>query len=689
MDTKELINKVNRIKKMDNLYVEIINGRNLMHILAVRGQIDIIDRTIKRFPEYNVNITDNDGNTLIHLLLLGGFYDKPFITRHINSLNKMNRKGESIIYLMVKYTKNDKDIIYMVEKAVAIDKYTLIRTSTGKGRSVLVELFVKSKESKSIMEYVKNVFNDTIDINQPTHITQIFNILDAKNIKLFNYLIESGKFTNINTINEYGIPLMSKLIILNELKSVQLVIKHLKSSLNIDISGYAGSYNPMNTTLIKRNHDMMRLVMTMKPNINIKDKYHNTILHNFIMVFRIDSKGEPNIPFDIMGYLMKTGDMTFKNYGGVSPIDIIKKRKLVDLLRLITNNDIPMTFSSDDIHAMSCSDDNVLCKELISVPYKISIDEESNKSIHDTTNGKSNKGLFNSDTLHNMIYTYNLLKTYDNLTIPYQSSSQERKETHDWMMKMWYNDTSDEQIQLWSITSIYSGAFNNFLPHIIIWRNIDNYYIHKDFGMYLRMAKARTKRFILIKLTLLPSSDMAHANSLIYDKKLNKVTRFEPYGVDSINNDPVLDSELKNIFVKSLCDDTLTYVKPSDYLTNFKWQTMSDEDNNRMIALGDPEGYCLAWCFWFITLKLSNPDIDEKELMTIKFKSIKNYDSDSGNKYMIHIRSFADKMVNSKNLFLKKVGIPEMAYYKIFLSPKYNSIVRNNVNKELRQLLNK
>ena len=41
---------------------------------------------------------------------------------------------------------------------------------------------------------------------------------------------------------------------------------------------------------------------------------------------------------------------------------------------------------------------------------------------------------------------------------------------------------------------------------------------------------------------------------------------------------------------------------PHEYLqnVNFQQSSLGDKEQN----LGDPEGYCLAWCLWFLELKL-------------------------------------------------------------------------------------
>ena len=54
-----------------------------------------------------------------------------------------------------------------------------------------------------------------------------------------------------------------------------------------------------------------------------------------------------------------------------------------------------------------------------------------------------------------------------------------------------------------------------------------------------------------------------------------------------------------------------------------------EKDN---IKAGDPVGFCVAWCIWYVNLRLSNPDIDRKDVLEqgikiidTKFNSFRNF----------------------------------------------------------------
>ena len=128
---------------------------------------------------------------------------------------------------------------------------------------------------------------------------------------------------------------------------------------------------------------------------------------------------------------------------------------------------------------------------------------------------------------------------------------------------------------------------------------------------------------MILRIVILVDSSSLHANIVIYDKLLNKLVRFEPYGdwefADSYN----LDQLLINMFKNALDDKRgklLKYIRPQDYLNKAKFQTASQGDHTNEKNLGDPAGYCLAWCFWFLELKSAHWKIvfDNRYLMTLK-----------------------------------------------------------------------
>jgi hypothetical protein len=211
------------------------------------------------------------------------------------------------------------------------------------------------------------------------------------------------------------------------------------------------------------------------------------------------------------------------------------------------------------------------------------------------------------------------------------------------------------------------------MPAIIIWKDKNLYFTVSD-NMYLQRCIAIPEyktRFIMMRITLILDDTSLHANIVIYDKKLNKLIRFEPYGDWEFNDSYNLDQMLVKMFRDSLelidveKQKSLKYVRPRDFLDKTKFQTTSLGDRFMEKNLGDPIGYCLAWCFWFLELKLNNPDEDETELVNLALGKIINNDKNNNNPLLTHIRSYAKHLDKEKNLLLGKIGIPKTEVYKM------------------------
>lgn len=164
-------------------------------------------------------------------------------------------------------------------------------------------------------------------------------------------------------------------------------------------------------------------------------------------------------------------------------------------------------------------------------------------------------------------------------------------------------------------------------------------------------------RFIIITLTLVIDGGL-HANILIYDKVKNRMERFEPYGL-VISKDTVdLDKFLTNKF-KKLIDPNLTYINPTSFIKNKGGvQLLSNDNISKYRKLYDPQGFCLAWCYWYLEMRVNNPEPDniiESSLDQI-LKS-----SDSKPKYQLvdYIRTYAqliDKIITG---IMLKIDIPQ------------------------------
>ena len=105
---------------------------------------------------------------------------------------------------------------------------------------------------------------------------------------------------------------------------------------------------------------------------------------------------------------------------------------------------------------------------------------------------------------------------------------------------------------------------------------------------------------------------------------------------------------------------------------------------NSKKKFGDPDGFCLAWCYWYLELRLKNKGIDQKILVEKAIKKI-NRTEDS---FLIHIRNYANDIVKFKINELKNVGFKENNLHNQFLNDNIiKQIYDKYINKEFLKII--
>lgn len=115
-------------------------------------------------------------------------------------------------------------------------------------------------------------------------------------------------------------------------------------------------------------------------------------------------------------------------------------------------------------------------------------------------------------------------------------------------------------------------------------------------------------RVVAIPLILYNTDDVySHMTIIVYDKQRLEVQRFDPNGENNNEyNEMILDERLKFEFWDNI-STSLHYIRPDDTCPVQAYQDIHYTDKYN-------EGYCSAWCFWYLELRLSNMDIDPYEL---------------------------------------------------------------------------
>jgi hypothetical protein len=308
-------------------------------------------------------------------------------------------------------------------------------------------------------------------------------------------------------------------------------------------------------------------------------------------------------------------------------------------------------------------------------------------------------GKFNSDTIHNMIYTIQLLYKYKTLFIPYQYFIHDKVITEKlYLINMSY-PVNTRQLIIYELLRIYTDYFYEFFPYLIIWKSKTEYYYNKNLKLYLlNPLYSNNIRFIFLKLTIISNVNMGtHANIIIFDKKTGILERFEPYGIipyiDNKSLDDMIQSKI-GIILKQYLDTKnikLKYYSPSDYMIDVSFQTISNDDDSQYRKLGDPRGYCLAWTFWYLEMRLNNPDLLPNELVKKSISIISKSDKvrDSKHSFIDFIRNYSNKLDTMKNDYLNKIGFNnKMIYNMVFSSDDKNKLI-NQFEVSFNDLVNR
>ena len=120
-------------------------------------------------------------------------------------------------------------------------------------------------------------------------------------------------------------------------------------------------------------------------------------------------------------------------------------------------------------------------------------------------------------------------------------------------------------------------------------------------------------------------------------------------------------------------------------MNNISFQTISNDSELNVRKLGDPSGYCLAWTFWYLEMRINNPNIHPKQLVKKAVHSInkENNKKRAKGKYVFidFIRNYANKLDKLKNDFILQSGIEEYFLYNMVLKAEdQEKLMKNMVN---------
>ena len=631
--------------------------------------------------------TNKIGDNSINILLENGKYEfiKDFIEFDIKILDIKNRRQKNTLQILLIYPEMYEYLIEIITKL--IERNPLFLNKLIKNEDIFKKNFIdncveiikintdinKVNKILEIIGYIRN-FNENYNKNI-NFSTDILNKL-CKEIDNNDYLILIIKFLDLNNLEifpdgndnlcfDYLVSKKDPNIwnLLETILERTTYIKFVNKENNI-IFSLLYTIDPIleGNPLLKDKISNILTEIILKSNIfRIRDKYNNNFLMLLINKFNFSQESLKkllkNNNFDLYEYnYPPNGEEKRTNIYNI----LLEKYgdKVVKSLDLITekNKNYEKYFK-------------IIRKKLIS----------------------TNVGLFISNTMNNMIFTLNLLKKYKNLSIP-------NMEYNDTVIinELNYIETANNLNDMLGLINIYKNDYYIISNHIIIWVDENNFYLDNSLKKFIEKSllnyneKNNNKRFIYIKLSIIVlKNNLRHANLLIIDLEKRIIERFEPYGEIYYSSTLMIDTTLND---ELAIPNNLKYISIQPYPG---FQTKSNELDVKNRSQGDPDGFCLAWCFLFLELKLELEELESIEIIKIINKYIKEkFDKDfkevknnQENLYLTFIRYYSKRLDKEQNKKKLKYGLNRNIIYKMDLNDNDYNIVVKKINNDIKKYL--
>ncbi|VVU94680.1 Ankyrin repeats (3 copies) [seawater metagenome] len=684
MSILDLINKKNWksiIKNLKDINEPIWNSNSLIHYAGLQNDFDLLELLIKY--DAKLHKINGDGETILNIAAKNGYNKilKKIIDQDPKLLyNKDNDMNTPLHYLI----EDDIVLKEIINNNKELDWSNLLNQVNRFYQTPL-----NNSIKKGIFNSVKFLFNNKdINFKKAMQDLPLFSLIDsqqftsAQKIELINdYLKNDG---DINLINLNGLNALLSAIEQHDLDLVKYLIKN-----KID----ADYMSPVSTTHTLRlaykygidNKDMKifeYLLDNKKIDFTKKDRYNDTLGHYLLLFRSFLNKGDIDLEKKILQKMENFNHQNIdgnsilhlicslnwkeykdillkhenilniynRNYIGQKPLDYINKKEHDQFLKIIAQNYKNNTNEKRDIEEII-----KLIKQKKLPLDKLSDDLNKLNLMNDNKFITFSK--FSASMLDVIIYSIYLLEKYKKiLTAPIELNNFEKMV--DLQLSSEINVQSDPY---------YSSSIFHF---IIFWENKNKYYISNKLIYLIKgIIKRKKYKFIFMYLSL-GFEESLHANVILMDLNRKTIERFDPYGGKlNVNVDVFLKDYFKSI-------KGFTYLGTSDYMQNSAYQTLSNEHDIHRKKIGDIGGFCLAWCVWYIELRINN-DLPPKTLVQ---KSIKKMIKE--NKIFINfIRNYAHNLAKYLKKFYLNAKIDKDNLYNRVHSPEDQDKIKNHILK--------
>lgn len=668
-------------------YDQLVDQINYpLHYLAYHSKNDLIfeipDEILTEFSSQK----NLEGNTVLHIASkLNNIALFIFMVEYnLDTIYEKNNLNYSPLYYLIDdYTFIKK----FVKKYHIIDHF--IGSVSTDSESSLIDYYILEPNIEMVNYIVKHV---------PCSNHSLFTIVDSSlntsetKIKLLSLFI--GCKLNINKLEDGTF--LSPLIKAVNYNDFELTEFLLENGANTNYFGAENSDNPLFTAISNENNKIIKLLLKYNIDVDIQDKYLQTAIHYLYNEKKGISKKNKKLLLDrtkninsvdnkmnsILSLIIQYDDwklytdilkkhklkIYLKNKLGKAPIDYVKEKELfyemvyssyINLLDLHTEGE-----SSEPMFNQLETTPNkqLIMNKIINEKQSYPTIKKYIPIIKIINTPKVNITHFSPTTYDYICYLYYILNKYPEIKLCIGATDQfVNKSLSDYYVELTKNFSlnNKENKQFRSLIKDCINHHPLLINHLIIWESPEKCFISPYIiqGINETLKKYPNTKIILFKLSIITEENGRHANILIYDIVNKSIERFDPYGKVPYFNGVEIDSLLKDFFSDFL--PQIKYIDSAKLSKGISFQVYDDEHNIENKMENDPNGFCVAWCLWYVETRILNTNIGQQLLISKTINKINEQEE----KFRDYIRNYSDFLAGERNILFEKAGINKRYWY--------------------------
>ena len=709
----KLLFEISDNQKQQSLTLSVIRKKN----------ITLLSEYINKYSKHIDWSYIIDSNISYFYFMVNLYYDKlEYIIPIIKSISEKYNSND--LEKLFKYPIEDNSLFYLI---YLYYKPNMIIKSDGTHLNKTDSKYISRDQIKEFIKLYPNQLNFPNQVNR----TVIYYIAENNDIELLKYCIDLG--ANINHLSPLGfnnfchhVMKYSNYETISYVLDLNMNFNHL--DLNNETPIYGMLRNPFlinhksnpksdakSNPKLDQKLDMIDLISRLllkTDNWSMQNIYGQTIIH--ILASRQDIEKfypalkikyfDPNLKNKVGTSVLNILETNYKNQN-FKPNDI--QSKLTEFKELLVDNylevltktesiEIPKSIQTDCQHYNSNQTDKKKTSCWLSVMNNLSktsntdLDKLSKdyQTIYFDDHQFVHYNLYNARDVDVYIYYWILMSKHSLLGVPLNDSNFDASKT---LLSAKINLTTTDIISdIEYLQTLVSNSVKHkmFYPINIYWINESNYMIPYDLVQNVKNAINLGKKFIIIRVNII--GQILHANILLIDIFNKRIIRFEPQGGINKDNISVLDNKIHQIFLADNNFSDYKYFKPTDYEPMNGLQSLSQETNTLNTRKGDINGFCVAWCLWWVEFYIQNNSnnlMSDSNFKLIVPKVIKRI-INSGNLISEYIRNYANYMHSKLVQYLtNKSFVLTNIYYDRYTENELETIY-NHINNDLISLSN-